>query len=305
MIGLFQYYRIVAAYLILLMHQQFWVTGAFLGGVKNAAVPLFAAMAGYLVWKDDGKVMLGKKVRRVLAPYLIWAVIYFVVNNVLMDVMIKKESFVTPGLSSWLLGGLAVHLWFLPCLFMAFVLTGLVMMLKRGWLRMLFVVGLLVLGIASQALPGETSATLSGYGRIYAGRLLIYFMLGVLLKMFYAHIHATGLRVGGLLLVLAGLGNLAFVWWDGLTWRPMALVIGVMMLAVGVGELKVPRWVDMLAKATMGIYLVHLLFVSAANFGLAKFGYSSLSWYLGVGVTIILYSMSYLTVCCLPKVMRG
>ena len=85
----------------------------------------------------------------------------------------------------------------------------------------------------------------------------------------------------------------------------MVLVIGLMMLAVGIGECKVPRWADKLAKATMGIYLVHLLFVSAANFGLAKFGHSSLPWYLGFGVTIILYIVSYLTVCCLPKVMRG
>lgn len=304
MIGLFQYYRIGAAYLILLMHQQFWVTGAFLDGVKDTAVPLFAAMAGYLVWKDDGKVMLGKKVRRTLVPYVIWAVIYFVVNNVLMDVVIKREPFAMPGLRSWILGGVAAHLWFLPCLFMAFVLIGLAMMLKRGWVCVL-IVGLLALGIASQALPGETSATLSGYGRIYAGRLLIYFMLGVLLKMFCGHIRVIALCIGGLPLALVGLGNLMFVWWDGLAWRSMALVIGLMMLAVGAGGIKVPRWADKLAKATMGIYLVHLLFTSAAKFGLAKLGYSSLPWYLGFGVTIILYIVSYLAVCCLPKVMRG
>ena len=110
MIGLFQYYRIVAAYLVLLMHQQFWGTGAFLGGVKNAAVPLFAIMAGYLAvgdwWLEAGecgekvsvvKEMVGKKVRRILVPYAIWAVIYVLANNVVLDVLVKGESFSMPG----------------------------------------------------------------------------------------------------------------------------------------------------------------------------------------------------------------
>lgn len=85
----------------------------------------------------------------------------------------------------------------------------------------------------------------------------------------------------------------------------MALVIGLIALAVSIGECKVPRWADKLAKATMGIYLVHLLFTSAANFALARIGHLPLPGYLGFGLSIVLYAMSYLTVCCLPKVMRG
>lgn len=194
-IGLFQYYRIVAAYLVLLMHQQFWWTGTFLGGVKNAAVPLFAIMAGYLAVGDwrvrrEGSVvkeMVGKKVRRILVPYAIWAVIYVLANNVVLDVLVKGEPFSMPGLRSWIIGGVAAHLWFLPWLFAAFVAIGLVLMLERRWMRLVAVTGLLAIGLVSQALPGETSQTILGYARIYPGRLLLYFMLGVLLKMFCAH----------------------------------------------------------------------------------------------------------------------
>lgn len=315
MISLFQYYRIAAAYLILLIHQTFWpgAGGAFTG----VAVPLFAAMAGYLVVGDRGeggeqvrgergvKGMIDKKARRILLPYAIWAVIYFAANNLLMDVVIKGEPFVMPGVRGWLLGGVSVHLWFLPCLFVAFVLFGLVNVIK-GWIvRCVAVLVLLTVGAASQLLPGETSATLSGFGRIYAGRLFLYFMIGVVMNIIIRGRGRMGIITVGVLLALVGVGNLAFGWWGGLAWQPMALTVGLVLLAVGVGEIRVPRWVNDIARATMGIYLVHALWVAAANFAAAKLGHPILPWYLGFPLTLVLYLLSYLSVKRLPKWMCG
>lgn len=48
MISLFQYSRIVAAFLVLLIHQHFLPSIPFLDSLKGCAVPLFACIAGYL-----------------------------------------------------------------------------------------------------------------------------------------------------------------------------------------------------------------------------------------------------------------
>ena len=180
MITLFQYYRIAAAFLIVMIHQQFWKPCGFIDGLESCAVPLFACMAGYLY-----KGGLLKKVPRVIIPYLLWAVIYFVANNLILDVFVRHESFAFPGLKSWLLGGTACHLWFLPSLFACFALTSLLSHLAKSTnpltsITLNFI--LLALGIASQWLPGETSATLLGYCRIYFGRLLLFFALGGLIR---------------------------------------------------------------------------------------------------------------------------
>ena len=182
MITLFQYYRIAAAFLIVMIHQQFWKPCGFIDGLESCAVPLFACMAGYLY-----KGGLLKKVPRVIIPYLLWAVIYFVANNLILDVFVRHESFAFPGLKSWLLGGTACHLWFLPSLFACFALTSLLSHLAKSTnpltsITLNFI--LLALGIASQWLPGETSATLLGYCRIYFGRLLLFFAIGRIISQF-------------------------------------------------------------------------------------------------------------------------
>ena len=104
-----------------MIHQQFWEPCTFIKGLEGCAVPLFACMAGYL-YKGD----LIKKVPRIIIPYFVWAVVYFLANNLVLDVLVRHECFEFPGLKTWLLGGTACHLWFLPCLFIAFVMKSLI-----------------------------------------------------------------------------------------------------------------------------------------------------------------------------------
>ncbi len=94
MIGLFQYYRIVAAFLILLIHQSFWAVPLAIGRLTIIAVPIFAAMAGFLFAKTlegdfDIKKLLEKKSKRILIPYGIWAVVYWIANCVVLDRIIR------------------------------------------------------------------------------------------------------------------------------------------------------------------------------------------------------------------------
>ncbi|MCQ2367444.1 MAG: acyltransferase [Kiritimatiellae bacterium] len=315
MITLFQYYRIAAAFLIVMIHQQFWKPCAFINGLEGCAVPLFACMAGYLY-----KGGLLKKVPRVIIPYLIWAVIYFVANNVVLDVFVRHESFEFPGLKSWLLGGTACHLWFLPSLFAAFAAA-------EGLMRVRCLRGseptnpltsitpnliLLALGIASQWLPGETSETFLGYCRIYFGRLLLFFSLGGLIRTLTSNIkHQTSnlpritIKIMGGGAIMLGLANLALRFIPGLAFQPLLLIIGLMLLAVGFGEFTLPKFVGNLANATMGIYLVHVLFTSAANVVLAKLGHAALPAFAALPIIAGIFLCCYFVVRFMPKRMKG
>lgn len=319
MITLFQYYRIAAAFLIVMIHQQFWKPCAFINGLEGCAVPLFACIAGYLY-----KGGLLKKVPRVIVPYLVWAVIYFVANNLILDVFVRHESFEFPGLKSWLLGGTACHLWFLPSLFAAFTAKSLMFEVGRltlfknlkpqtSNLKQLvpdFI--LLALGVASQWLPGETSATFLGYCRIYFGRLLLFFAIGRIISQFLSptpasnsHLQPLTIKILGGGAIMLGLANLALRFIPGLAFQPILLVVGLMLLAIGFGEFKIPGAVVGLANATMGIYLVHVLLTSAANVILAKIGYSTLPSLVALSMLIAIFVMCYVIVRFMPKCMKG
>ena len=312
MIGLFQYYRIVAAYLILLIHQQFWTKPMVVSSLTHVAVPLFAAMAGFLFAHSVGGEILPtltKKVKRILVPYLIWAVIYWVANGVILDGLVKHEAITVPGIRSWLLGGTACHLWFLPCLFVTFavfaiggwVINRVERVDRVGGVRMIAVDGvILTLAAMSQLIQDPTSATFAGYARLYFGRLVFYFAVGHLLALIPVVKPVVASYVGGILIML-GLANVVFQWVEGLVWNPLLLVIGLIMAAGCFRNRSVPKWVDRMAVTSMGIYLVHVLFTSGANFALQKIGHSPLPALMGFALSVVLFAASYLAVRLLPK----
>lgn len=316
MIGLFQYYRIAAAYLILLIHQQFWALPSAMGRLTGAAVPLFAAMAGFLFAGtlkrgDDVKTILLKKVKRILVPYAVWAVIYWVANGVVLDVLVKHEPLSIPGIRSWLLGGTACHLWFLPCLFLSFAvyafgigMIGRVERVSRVRGMMAFDVVVLVLAVLSQFIQESTSATFAGYVKIYLGRLVLYFALGHLLALGFKLIDGTKVSVRlwiGVVLVVVGCLNVAFDWMQGLVSNPLLLVMGLLIVAKVAYAVKVTCWITKMAEASMGIYLIHVLFTSGANFALQKMGHATVSPIIGLPLALILFALSYLSVRVLSK----
>lgn len=292
MIKLLQYYRVISAFLIVLIHQAFWKTGPVFGGFKDAAVPLFAAISGYLFYsseKVDVISTLAKKAQRILIPFVIWSVVYCVMNCVVLDVYLRHGPLILPSIGSWLTGGVACHLWFLPSLFVAFVASA----FCKGFASL---VVLFALGVATQFIPNYASDAFLGYVRLYFGRLLVFFMLGGLL----AHLklsNRTALIVG-LVMTILGVANICHPVLSGLAWQPLPLIVGLIVLAPIVRPPEL-AFVNSLAKSTMGIYLVHVLFTSAANIVLTRGG--GVAWYLGFPVSVAIFAASYLFVRFTPK----
>ena len=304
MIPLFQYYRIAAAYLILLIHQQFWAKPLVLGRLTGVAVPLFAAMAGFLFARTlssdfELKSVLAKKAKRILIPYVIWAVVYWVANGVILDGAIKHEAIVVPSILSWLFGGTACHLWFLPCLFVAFA-SFTVFAYGCGKVTHFFDLFVIALSAAAQFIGDSTSATFAGYVKLYFSRLMFYFAVGHLLAAIPLNRSIFGRYLCGVT-VMIGVGNVMLCWTDGLILNPFLLVVGLVMIADIARDVRVPKLVEKLAVSSMGIYLVHVLFTSGASFALQKIGYSPLPALIGFTLSVVLFAVSYLMVRLLPK----
>ena len=307
MIALFQYYRIAAAYLILLIHQQFWTLSPPMGRLTGVAVPLFAAMAGVLFARTmDGTIhlplVLSKKTRRILVPYLIWAVVYWLANCVVLDGCIRHEEIAVPSFRSWLLGGTACHLWFLPCLFMAFgVFGGCACLARRlsihwGW----FAAGILVVAAAAQFLSDSTSVTLGGYVRFYLGRLLFYFACGCLVAL-VPNVGSINCRIMGGGMILIGYANVVWNLIGGLVWNPLPLVMGLLLIARAKPNVALPPWMSKLADASMGIYLVHVLLTSGVQAVLQSVGWLTLPDVFALLLSFALFGAAYLSVRILPK----
>ena len=104
---------------------------------------------------------------------------------------------------------------------------------------------------------------------------------------------------------MLGLANLAFHFIPGLVFQPILFVVGLILLAIGLGEFKIAKFVGNLANATMGIYLVHVLFTSVANVVLTKIGHATLSAFSALPLLLVIFVVCYIVARFLPKGMKG
>ena len=324
-IPIFQWYRIAAAFLILLIHQQFWPLPSFLDALTGVAVPLFSVIAGYLLVRGVVSApipfasglgpLLRKKAQRILVPYALWAVLYWLTNNVVLDGLVRHQAITVPGPKSWLLGGTACHLWFLPDLFVAICLMAAMLLLASRasarrrplLLRLLFALAM-ALAVCAQWIPDPTSATLAGHGKIYFARLLFYVALGGCLAL-PTPFHAPMLAGTGGALAVIGIGLLCLgsrlPSTGRLLLQPLPLVVGLTLLATVSPRVPLPSWADRLARATMGIYLIHPLFARAADLALGMAGHPHVGALAGFAASLALFGISFLAVRLLPKRLFG
>ena len=104
---------------------------------------------------------------------------------------------------------------------------------------------------------------------------------------------------------MLGLANLALRFIPSLAFQPILFVVGLILLAIGLGEFKIPKFVSNLANATMGIYLVHVLFTSVANVVLTKIVHATLSAFTALPLLLVIFVVCYIVIRFLPKGMKG
>lgn len=323
----FDMLRVLAAMAIIYIHLP--VQASLYFQFVHAAVPLFAMMAGFLiVWSWESREfvfgdVLAKQFKRLMVPYLFWALVYWFLNNVIYDPVFKGEPLTVPCfiplLKSFLLGGTAPHLWFLPSLFYSQLILSFVFLISRGIasIKLSFLVAFLLLGLAGSCfINATTSTSFSGYLKLYFCRLMVFFALGGLYYFFWSKIKNTTQpsRMVRLLLVaimvviyLLVLNRIV----TGLIW-PFIFIASALFWWVLMDNLKPYLQSDarvklseigaFIAKQTMGIYLIHVIYTTIASVACQKINLCPLSPLMAIGVTVIVFVVSAVSVVVMRRI---
>lgn len=110
-----------------------WWSGNIYESITRFSVPIFFMLSGALAIngaKEQPKIFLAKKTKRILLPLIVWS-IFFSVINVFKNIYLGKEIIPTELLLSLLVGDAYYHLWFLYTLFILCLLSPLLQTLYK------------------------------------------------------------------------------------------------------------------------------------------------------------------------------
>ena len=117
--GTLDYARLLAAFGIVFFH-----AGAPGGAIGYAALPFFLMLLVVLAFPGAVRVSfpayLRGRVQRLLVPWVIWSGVYGVLK--LAELVVTGAPFGSEFSLNMILTGTALHLWFLPFAFLAFVI---------------------------------------------------------------------------------------------------------------------------------------------------------------------------------------
>jgi surface polysaccharide O-acyltransferase-like enzyme len=250
--------------------------------LERFAVPLFFMLSGYF-WA--GRCERGADcwaagvalARRVLVLFVAWSVIYFLIT--VAQATASTGSLAAgwqaavrplPGLPTLLLQGTKVHLWFLPALALAALVSGALLARRLERTLVVLAVALYAVGLAGKAYA-DTPFGFHTHVNIRNGLCfsLIMFVTGVRLRRLGPKPSwrrlGPALALGGLALQMAEVAWLHARWGTNMaqdfvlgTWL---YGLGVTMLALSdPAPLRVPRLAG-LGPLVLGIYASHFLFV--------------------------------------------
>lgn len=238
--------RFLAAFGVVLAH----VEASPADWVGHVALALFALLTAYLAVKSaeraGGNYAYGPRAKRLLVPWLVWSLFYWLVEAVITDGPDKFRPLVDPW--SLLYGGY-IHLWFLPFIGLAMALVGPAVSYVSNPARLMGAAGLLV-GLSAPLFWAHEALALPEPLPQWAFTLPCY-ALGLIL----AKAHGMGrtgiaLMTGGALAVLAIWMGQAAPW----TFSVLAGLAGFELFW------RLPlrgRWALPLGQVAFGIYLIH------------------------------------------------
>ena len=284
--------RVLATIAVIVIHACVWFASAstlntapyrVLATLSNFSVPAFVVLAGYLLarrYTDPGLSFVWRRARRTIIPWLIWAPILF--GFTLGTGQIAGNS---SSVGQWWASG-AGHLYFLliiPQLYAVFLVWP-----RRHRLLIACAALIVQVGLSIVRLYGPTTSSWFDVVTIWYGFLLFpywigYFAIGIALDELIARLRRYGSPLWpGLLLTLGGgwlvltmtyqdAPNAAYAHGTGAFITPLLpiLVTGLAILflacprAMARGWGALGRWVRVVSRYSLGIYIVHPIILYA------------------------------------------
>jgi peptidoglycan/LPS O-acetylase OafA/YrhL len=246
-------------------------------GAMRFGVPFFTIAALILLNRSIAKrpeepvgVYAKGRFARLVPPLIVWSVIYIVFYAVMRHFGGGKQVPIGPGL---LLGGAAIHLWFLPFILIACVLAFPLLKAVRAkpGLKPIVAFTLCLAAAGAVFLPNRFPP--ERYGGIDAGALFFFeqaiwnlptFFAGIAIAMYYpqsltARQSFIASLVGMVIVVAAAVLAYKRVSSSGIQ---LAKGFGISLIALSTWSPWFVRKLAWFGRLSFGVYLVHLLYVS-------------------------------------------
>lgn len=267
--------RVISAFGIVWFHSEFEHGKS----IAYAGLIFFIVLSVYLCMISRRTTLLGDRAKRLLIPWFLWYGIYGFASWIWSGKIFNE----TPTTLSAILSSPSIHLWYLPFIFIALLVLDWAK--KRGTSIALFATSIVAfivwVPISDQLRAMQFAPPLAQY--IHAiPALLVGVMLGTVRSVSLKHIQTLGLfcllAIYGLTIAPASFG--------------LSYTIGVAASLVLISErslLPQANWLIDLGKYQFGIYLVHVLILSAIQ--------------KVAGIGIISITIAYLTALSVSKLL--
>lgn len=272
------------------------------------AIPLFAMFAGFsiggLLRKTKGIGVLSG-VKLFLFPYLFWTLVYIVLNNFILDVIIRKQSLnysATDFISAVFFATGSVHTWFLAALIYVFIFH----IALRKILSSDRAYKIAVLGVVCGAflLHGRSFFNVCILTHFFGSEfmyVLSYFTLGVAFSLPKIKMYSSVFMVRYVLPIGSVIAVLSLLF---LEVKISSRIFGVTLFltTLVLPNVPTPRMLFAVLPYTMGIYLTHLLFTSAIGVFLEVFGTGSICWIYAWPLAFMLFWCTWFVVWVSRKI---
>lgn len=291
------------------LNRENWWLGNVFDSAMRWCVPVFIMLSGMLLLPKDEPaiVFYRKRMSRILIPLLFWVLVYSLINYFFSEH--SKKQIVSEALN----GTVFYHLWYVYMLLGLYAVTPLLRKWVRYWSLnhlLIFSLSLIFVTMIISPIILPKIPLFPGYFIIWTIKYIGYYFLGYcfIQPNFLQHIQNSILWVLYFIsIVLTAITAYFMAKWFGPDWgmypydflSPTVIVMSICVFTL-FSKMKKPKrdntWISVLNAETLGVYLIHPLFLGAfqkyLGFYLIKSG-----WFIPiVGLTIATLSFAVIWV---------
>ncbi len=301
---------------------QWWSAHLF-NSISRFCVPVFVMITGGLILPQQIglKDFLNKRLKRIIAPFLFWSLIYllFFTGLKIRDEGLETMNAIIPWMITQLVQGTAVHLWYV------YMLIGLYLFIPiiKPWIQAASnktIVYFLAIWLFTVIINQQTIIVLNSplnvsYFSGYLGYLILgYYLAHRLVLPQSASFLAVVLFFAGFLITFLGTflesknaETFKSVFYDYLTLNVMMMATSVFIIFKSwnpVFRQATIKYISLISKFSFGIYLNHLLILSILSY--FHIDYSSIHPIISIPIiTLICLVLSCLIVYAFQKIPYG
>jgi len=275
--------RIIGAFGIVWYH-----SGSIGHEIAYSGLVIFIILSMYLdgINRTDNFDFL-QKVRRILVPWLVWFIIYGVINYVTKKPIVSIQN----GLISGVLSGTQIHLWYMPFIFICLILFRLCRKFIQN--NHIAYIGALISTFILLSSPLWREKSLQ-FG--YPFSQYVHASAGVAIGIFFSQFHSIKKSIAIILYLLVSLSSIFAISVVGVG---VPYFIGILVSSVLISDFykqNVSASVEFISRNTLGIYFIHIfVFMIIFKFNLIS----------GIFVPFFCFCLSLFFVAIIRRLLPG